>query len=91
MERVVTSGGRVGHIVNSVVPAEGDRLVTTVCGKTHPEYEVHVDNDADYCVTCEKAVFGTSESEPEVKEPEPKKAPAPTKTKTEKSDDSDEN
>lgn len=57
MYRITTDNGRVGHIAGVIKDTNDGRVVTTVCGKTHPEYEFHVDDTLDACGACDKKFY----------------------------------
>lgn len=57
MYRITTDNGRVGHIAGSIFDGNEGRVVTTVCGKTHPESEFHVDDELDVCAACDKKFY----------------------------------
>lgn len=86
MEYIATVNGRVGHIVSGVFPGTESRMVTTVCGKTYPEYKLTVNNDLDVCSACEgkeeKLVEAVPDVvlEPEEIKPEPVVEEKPTAT-----------
>jgi hypothetical protein len=54
MNRITTDNGRVGHIAGSIFDGSEGRVITTLCGKSYPEYELHVDDTLDACAACDK-------------------------------------
>jgi hypothetical protein len=82
---ISVSSDAKSHILSDITPAPEGRVVTTVCGLTHPEsdFGYSTEDDSNVCARCsgkvdlEPAVV--VESEPEVEEveetkPEPKRS-----------------
>lgn len=66
MYRITTDSGRVGHIAGNIVSGPEGRIVTTVCGKTHPETDFHVDDTLDACGACDKKFYNLVDDDPTV-------------------------
>lgn len=90
MYRITTNNGRVGHIAGSIVDTNDGRVVTTVCGQTHPETDYHVDDSLDACSGCDKKFYNlvdaddasVLDSEAKVEEPAKTEKPKAAEPKT---------
>jgi hypothetical protein len=70
MLRYVSGNGTVSHILASMTDGDGDRTVTTLCGKSYPESEIREVDDLKECSRCDSKLESAVEDSADVVLPE---------------------